>query len=90
MLRTSCLPIPRVWRLGWWSEGDLAIQVVAIIEWRKSASGSLASMMFQSSVAADSVPGTYLYNGMKPRAKSSLILQGATTPAVIELTDRLN
>jgi hypothetical protein len=48
-------------------EGDVAFQVVAVLERRKPASGSLASMMFQSSVNADTVPGTYLYNRIKPR-----------------------
>jgi hypothetical protein len=63
----NILAYTTVWRLGWWSEGDVTIPVVAVIEWRKSASGSLASMMLQSSVAADIVPGTYLYNRIKPR-----------------------
>jgi hypothetical protein len=40
-------------------EGDVAIQVVAVLERRKPASGSLASMMFHSTLAPGTVLGTY-------------------------------
>lgn len=49
-----------------WPEGDVATQVAAVLEGRNPSSGSLASMMFQSTVAADKVSGTYLYIGVKP------------------------
>ncbi len=42
-----------------WPEGDVVTQVAAVIEGRKTASGSLASMMFQSTLATGTVPGTY-------------------------------
>lgn len=48
-----------------WPEGDVATQVAAVIEGRKPASGSLASMMFQASLAADKVSGTYAYIGVR-------------------------
>ena len=48
-----------------WPEGDVATQVAAVLEGRKPASGSLANMMFQSSVAADTVHGTYSYIGVR-------------------------
>lgn len=49
-----------------WPEGDVVTQVAAVIAGQKPASGSLASMMFQSSVTADKAPGTYLYIGVRP------------------------
>lgn len=49
-----------------WPEGDVATQVAAVLEGRKPSSGSLVSMMFQSTVSADTVSGTYLYIGIKP------------------------
>lgn len=48
-----------------WPEGDVATQVAAVIEGRKPSSGSLSSMMFQASLAADKVPGTYAYIGVR-------------------------
>ncbi|WP_395742591.1 type II secretion system protein [Prosthecobacter sp.] len=48
-----------------WPDGDVATQVAAVVEGRKPAGGSLASMTFQSSVAADKVPGTYMYIGVR-------------------------
>ena len=48
-----------------WPAGDVATQVAAVIEGRKPANGSLTNMVFQSSVAANNVPGTYLYIGVR-------------------------
>ncbi len=48
-----------------WPEGDVATQVAAVLEGRKPGSGSLANMMFQSSVGADTVHGTYPYIGIR-------------------------
>ncbi|MHB1077800.1 MAG: type II secretion system protein [Prosthecobacter sp.] len=48
-----------------WPEGDVATQVAAVIEGRKPASGSLSSVMFQSSVTADKVPSTCLCIGLR-------------------------
>lgn len=49
-----------------WPEGDVATQVAAVIAGQKPSSGSLVHMMFQSSVTASNVPGTYLYIGVRP------------------------
>ena len=48
-----------------WPEGDAATQVAAVLEGRKPANGSLSNMMFQASVAADTVHSTYLYIGIR-------------------------
>lgn len=64
-----------------WPDGDVATQVAAVIEGRKPASGSLASMMFQSSVAPDTVPGTYLYIGIKPSGELFFDSAGGQNPA---------
>lgn len=48
-----------------WPEGDVATQVAAVTVGQKPASGSLASVLFQSTVAADKVAGTYPYIGVR-------------------------
>lgn len=63
-----------------WPEGDVATQVAAVLEGRKPASGSLASMNFQSSVAADTVPGTYLYIGIRASGELFFDSTGGQNP----------
>ncbi len=63
-----------------WPEGDVATQVAAVLAGRKPSSGSLSNMMFQSTVAADKVSGTYLYIGIRPTGELFFDSTGAQNP----------
>lgn len=63
-----------------WPTGDVATQVAAVIAGRKPAGGSLASMMFQSSVTMDKAPGTYIYIGVRSTGELYFDSTGGQNP----------
>ncbi|MFC5453940.1 type II secretion system protein [Prosthecobacter fluviatilis] len=64
-----------------WPEGNVAAQVSAVLEGRKPPSGSLASMMFQSSVTAGQAARTYQYIGIRGNGELFFDSSGGQNPA---------
>ena len=64
-----------------WPDGDVATQVIAVIAGRHPDNGPMASMNFQSVVAADQVPGTYPYLGTRASGELFFDFAGGQNPA---------